>query len=128
MENNFVRGSDKEDSVFEEQNVIMNWTLKKLIFENAVCRTCGGKVTLTEDISHREGLGKKLSFNCEYLTCSNEKNSFFTIPKFPGKNSYKINMLSNLTMRVIGKVRSAALKLFISWKGGMGKLYKIPFG
>ena len=54
----------------------------------------------------------KLNFECDTPACSRINTGFFNTPKFPGKCSYKINMLSNLTMRVIGRGRSAALKLF----------------
>ena len=65
-----------------------------------------------EDLNQRKGLGTRLKFTCTSSKCTRQDESFFTTENFAGKSSYKINIASNLAMRVIGKGRSAVLKLF----------------
>lgn len=90
------------------RNIINTNLLQEFLYENCVCRDCGGDLRLCEDSNQHHGLGSKLYFLCKN-DCQRNEKGFFTTKKEGENSSYDINKAACIGMRSIGKGHSAAL-------------------
>ena len=117
-------GSDSEGSENEEVDasfvkldryvIIDPCKFQESINSSMVCRKCNGNINFYEKESFHHGLGTRLFFICENKHCSSHASNvgFDSTPKFENGRIYQINTASVLGLRIIGRGRTAASKLF----------------
>lgn len=103
--------SDDEEKTQKTLWIVDMINLSDVINECCVCKECGFKITISEKISERTGLGTKFSIICSNPSCPTISlpSSFHTTLK--QGHVYDINRKSVLASRIIGKGRSGLNKL-----------------
>ena len=110
-------GDDEKEKVCESLNnnrlkIVPPLLLQELINDFAVCKHCGEKILLWEDMVGSHGFGRMWKFECETDSCESDKLAYTPIKP---KRSYffEINRAAVLAFCLIGKGHSGAKKVVI---------------
>ena len=108
-------GDDEQEEVYESFNnnslkIVSPLLLQELTKDFAVCKHCGAKLLLCEDVVSSHSFGRMWKFECETDSCESNKLTYRSItPK--RSHFFEINRAAVLVFRLIGKGHSGAKKV-----------------